>query len=163
MGRMYIAPIDIATAVTQRDILEIAVGDNRSIVVHEILITTDVEGDANEEAIELEIARYTGSYTSGTTGLSTPVAVNLDERGVADGATITTGATTQAVVGTGAKATLANIFVNNRAGLHYLPPPESRINISHDGTDNSGLVVAMQAAAAATLAWGGYVVFEELG
>lgn len=163
MGRMYIATIDIASATTQRDILEVAVGDNRSIVVHEILITTDVEGDANEEAIELELARYTGSYTSGTTGLSTPSGIALDERGAADGATVTTGATTQAVVGTGAKAVLANIWMNNRAGLHYLPPPESRINVSHNGTDNSGLVVAMQAAAAAALAWGGYVVYEELG
>lgn len=162
MGRMYIATIDIATAVTQVDILEVAAGDNRSLVIHEVVITTDVEGDASEEAIELEFARYTGSYTSGTGG-ATVTGVALDERGAADGATITTGSTTQAAVSTGAKAVLANLWVNNRAGLHYLPPPESRINVSHDGTDNSGLVIAMQAAAAATLAWGGYVVYEELG
>lgn len=159
MGRMFIATIDEPTATTQRDLLELVAGSGTPVVVHEILITTDIETDANESQIELQVSRFTGTYTAGTVSLTTPNAYALGILGTGeDTSTVTHGATTQAAVGTGTQEIVANVWINNRIGWHYLPTPETRITIA----PTDALAVQMQAAAASTTAFGGYVVFEEL-
>lgn len=163
MGRFYMAEISIASATTQVDILEVSTGTGHPVKIHEVLITTDIEQDANEAQIELELSRFTGAWTVGSTGAGrlTPSAYALDETGAADSTSVVTGSATQATGGT--KQVLGSIWVNNRAGLHFLRPPESAILLGHDGTNDSGFVVAMTAAAPTATAWGGYVVFEETG
>ena len=155
MGRMFQATIDNAAAATQRDIVEVVAGAGVPIVIHEVLITTDIETDANEVQIELEISRRVGAFTSGSGG-ATATAYALGVTGATeDSATVEVGNTTQATGGT--NEILSNVYMNNRVGYHYLPTPEARPVI--DATD--AFVIALTAAPAAT-GFGGHVVFEEL-
>jgi hypothetical protein len=160
MGRLYIATIDIAAAATQKDIFNIAetgAGDP-PIALHEFLITTDIEQDANEVQIELELGRRTGAWTTGSGG----AAVNgypIHTGDTADNATVRTGDTTQATGGT--YEIFGNYWVNNRIGLHVIFTPESRPTIQHDGTNDEGIILGLTAAPAST-AWGGHIIYEEL-
>lgn len=159
MGRMYIAPIDIAATALQCDFVELIAATEKPIAVHEVYITTDVEQNANEAQEKLRVVRYSGTYTSGNGG-----AVNahpLDQNGAVDAATVEVGALssgTLAAVGTGTEEILGEPYMNNRVGYHYLPTPEARPVIA--GTD--AFVVGLQAVPAASTAFGGYIVFEEL-
>jgi len=161
MGRLYIATIDIATATTQVDIFSIAVtaAGDPPIALHEFLITTDIETDANEAQIELVLSRRTGAFTAGSGGAAV-TGHPLGENDAADSATVRTGDSTQATGGT--DNVLSNIWVNNRVGVHHIFTPETRPTVQHDGTNDHALVLAMQAAAPATTAWGGHVIYEEL-
>lgn len=161
MGRLYIAAIDIAAATTNRDIfsLRITGGGNPPVALHEFLVTTDIETDANEEQIELEFSRRTGAWTNGSGGSS----VNgypILQADTADSLTVRTGDTTKATGGT--QQVFSNIFVNNRAGVHIIFTPESRPNIRSDGTSEHGLILTMQATTTASTAFGGHIVYEEL-
>lgn len=159
MGRMFMATIDEPAATTQRDLLELIAPSGGGVVIHEVLLTTDIETDANEAQIELLVARFTGSYTAGTVSVTTSTGYALGLLGTGlDGSTVAHGATTQAAVGTGTIEILANVWINNRIGWHYLPTPEARVTIA--ATD--AFVVQMQDAATASTAFGGYVIYEEL-
>ena len=155
---MYYAPITIATSAAALDILELIAATEKPILVHEVLITTSIEGDTAEDQIPLELVRYGGTYTSGSAG-GTPTGVPGDQGGAADGATVETGNTTQAVINTGTKEILASPYMNARSGLYWLPTPEGRVTIL--GTD--AFVIALKAAPSATTAYGGHVLYEELG
>lgn len=157
MGRMFIAAIDEATATTQRDLLEVTAGAGTSIVIHHVLLTTDIEGDANEEQVNLDVFRYVGAFTAGNTGTTTATAYALGITGAnEDSATVTHGSTIQITGGTAEK--IMTIYMNNRAGWEYLPTPEERIVIA----PTDAFAIKMTAAFAATTAIGGYIIFEEL-
>ena len=156
MGRMFQATIDAAAAATQRDIIELTAGTGFPIKIHEVLITTDIETDANEVQIELEVSRNVGAFTGGSGGTANVTCYSLDVTGATeDNATLDVGNTTQITGGT--KEILGNIMLNNRIGHHYLPTPEARITV--DATD--AFVIGLTAAPAST-GFYGYVIFEEL-
>lgn len=158
MGRMFMATIDSASATTQRDIVQVVPATEVPIKIHRVVITTDIETDANEAQFELEFVRYTGTFTDGTGG-ATVTGYALGALGTTeDSAVVEVGNTTQSAVGTGTQEILANIWVNNRVGFEFLPTPEERPVIA--GTD--AFVVQMTAAFASATAVGGYVVYEEL-
>jgi hypothetical protein len=155
---MFQADIDSATATTQRDIVEVVAGAEVPIRIHRVVITTDVEGDANEEAVKLDIFRYVGAFTSGSTG-TTVNAYALGLTGAAeDSATVEVGNPSPNQITGGTAEQLGTIWMNNRAGFDYLPTPEERPVIA--GTD--AFAIKMTAAFAATTAFAGYIVFEEL-
>ena len=159
MGRLYMATIDITIAPDQVDIFELRVvlaGDS-PCAIHEFLITTDIETDTNEKQIELEFSRRKGTYTTGVGG-ATPTPAPISSKDAAADATVRTGATTQAAVGT--NQILSNIFVNNRVGVHIIFTPETRPLVQHDGTNDHALVLAMTTSE--TLSFGGHIIFEEL-
>jgi hypothetical protein len=160
MGRLYIATIDITIAPDQVDVFELrvpAAGDP-PVALHEFLVTTDIEGDANEKQIELQFSRFTAAYTIAAGG-ATPTAYPLAENDAAATATsVRTGATTQATGGTA--QILSNIWVNNRVGTHIIFTPETRPTVQHDGTNDHALVLAMQSSE--TLTFGGHLIYEEL-
>lgn len=157
MGRMFMATIDEPAATTQRDLLELTAPAGGGVIVHEVMLTTDIETDANEEQIELLVSRFVGAFTAGSVSLTTATGYALGLTGATeDGSTVTHGATTQATGGT--QEILGNVFINNRIGWHYLPTPEARVTVA--ATD--AFVVQMQAAAATSTAFGGYVIYEEL-
>lgn len=158
MGRMYSAPITIATSAADIDLLELIAATEKPIVVHQVVISTNDKGDAAEDSIPLEVARYAGTYTSGSGG-DPATGIPLDQGGTADGATVETGNTTVAIIATGTKEIILSEYMNSRAGWVYLPTPEARVTVL--GTD--AFVVALTAAPAATTAYNGYVVYEELG
>lgn len=157
MGRMFIAPIQIAATTTQIDILELIAPAAGAVVVYEALVTTTIETDANEVQMELEVVRFTGTYTSGSGG-TTATGRSLGLAGATeDSATVETGNTTQAAVGTGTLEVLSAPYMNNRLGFHYLPIPEARPTIA--ATD--AFAIQLQAAPAST-GFGGHVIYEEL-
>lgn len=158
MGRMFQATIDSAAATTQRDIVQVVPATEVPIRIHRVVVTTDIETDANEAQFEIEIVRYTGSFTDGSGG-TTVTGYALGLLGTTeDSAVVETGNTTQAAVGTGTQEILANIWVNNRIGFEYLPTPEERPVIA--GTD--AFAVQLTAAFASSTAFAGYIVYEEL-
>ena len=156
MSRMFQVAIDSASATTQRDLIEIVAGSGVPIRVHEVYLSTDLEQDANEAMDKLKVSRFVGAFTSGSGG-ATAAAYALGVTGATeDSATCEVGNTTQITGGT--EEILAELWVNNRIGWHYLPTPEARPTI--DATD--AFVVGMQAAFAAATAVAGWAVFEEL-
>lgn len=157
MGRMFIAAIDEPTATTQRDLLEVTAGSGTSIIIHRVVLTTDIETDANEVQIEVDMYRYVGAFTAGSTSTTTATGYALGVTGATeDSATVTHGSTTQI---TGGTAELLGIFwVNNRIGLDYLPTPEERITVA--ATD--AFALKLTATLGATTAFAGYVVYEEI-
>lgn len=154
MARMYIAPIDIATGTAARDVFEILAANGKPVELHEIFLTTSVETDASEEQIQLHLFRNSGG-TSGSGGNAVTGQAIRPNDGV-DAATVETGNTTQFTGGT--DQTLAEPYVNNRVGWHYLATPESRIVID----EADFIVLAQDAALSTTAAYGGYIVYAEL-
>ena len=156
MGRKFQANIDIAAGTTQLDIVEVVAATGIPILIHEVVLTTDIETDANEAQIELRIARFTGAFTSGSGG-ATVNAYYLGGGGATeDSATVEVGNSTQITGGT--TQILGHAWMNNRVGWHYLPTPEARPTVN--ATD--AFAVQLQAALAANTAFGGHIVFEEL-
>lgn len=156
MGRVYIATIDNAAAVTQRDILEVTTAAEVPIAITEVYLSTNISKDANEATIELEVARLTGAFTGGSGGTLDVSAYAVNNIGVTDAdTTVDIGNTTQ--ISGGTKQVLANIWMNNRLGWHFLPLAENRPIIP--GTD--AFVVGLTGTIAST-AFAGYVAYEKL-
>lgn len=159
MGRLYIAPINIATTTLQCDFVELIPATELPVSVHELLITTDDAGDSAEVQQQLRVNRYTGTYTTGDGGAV--AAVPLDEGDNADGATVKVGSLssgTLAATGTGTQEEMSKPYMNSRAGIHWIFTPETRPIIK--GTD--AWVVGLAAAPAATTAYAGHIIFEEI-
>lgn len=154
MSRMYIATINIATGTVAKDIFEILAAAGKPIELHEIFLTTSVESDASEEQIPLHLFRNSGGTTGSGGATVTGQAIRPNDG--ADAATVETGNTTQFTAGT--DQTLAQPYVNNRVGWHYLATPESRIVID----ELDFIVLAQDSAITNTAAYGGYVVYAEL-
>jgi hypothetical protein len=135
-------------------------GSGKSLEVLEVALSTSVETDALEEQIELELVRYTGTYTSGSGGTT---ATGL-ARGILgtnlDAATINYGSTTQAVVGTGTKEVHGYTFMNNRLGLQIIEFPRGELVVN----TTDAFVIAMLGAATNTFAVSGWVKYlEQIG
>lgn len=122
MGRMYSLTTQI-TATTQLDIFEVIPSDDRIIVVHGLYITQASEtGDAQEEFLAIKLMR--GHTSSGSGGSSvTPERMNTNDS--SSGFTATSGNTTVATGGS--PVTLHQEAFNIRAGMQYIPTPETRI------------------------------------
>lgn len=156
MGRMFQASIGVATATSQRDIVELVAPAGSSIRVHEIVVTTSVETNANEEQLPMKLSRRVGAFTSGSGGnVETGYALGVTGA-TEDASTVESGNTTQATGGT--EEILSEPYINNRIGWHYLPPPEQRITIA--ATD--ALILAMLAIPGTTTAFGGHIIWEEI-
>lgn len=127
-ARSYIAPIDITAAFTAAiDIFELLAGSGKPLVFLGLELSQPTElGDAQEEQIKLTLKRVTGSPTSGSGG-GTSTVQQTQPNDTATGITLETGNTTQLSGGT--SSTMAMIPWNVRAGLLYVPVPESRIVI----------------------------------
>lgn len=155
MGRLYSATINLTAAATQRDIFEIVASSTRPVALHEFLVTTDIETDANEVQIQAKLARRTGAFTSGSGGST----VNGHPLGGAntavDAATVETGNTTQITGGT--EQILGHYWINNRIGIHVIFTPETRPHLA----GSNGVALGLLAAPAST-AFAGHVIYEEL-
>lgn len=154
MGRMYIAPIDLTAAASNRDIFELTAGTSKPVHIHEVLITTDIETDAAEVQIQLLVQRLASGFTSGSGGSAITVARLGSSAETATGASAEQGNTTKA---SGTATVLSEPYMNNRVGIHLIYTPESRPGIA----SGEGFVVSLQAVPAST-AFGGHVIFEEL-
>lgn len=125
-ARSYLGPIDITAAFTAAiDIFELLAGTGKPLVLLGIELGQPTElGDAQEEQIKLTLKRVTGAPTSGSGGGTSTLQV-LQPNDTGTGVTLETGNTTQLSGGT--SVTMAILPWNVRAGLLYVPVPESRI------------------------------------
>lgn len=159
MGRVYIAQFAGSAKTAAGDLFEVICPADAVLIIHEIRITQSTEaGDAQSEQMQVTVKRASGTYTSGSGGGSaTAVPVSFGDP--AFGGTVETNNSTPASAGTGALTTLMTISENVHNGFHYLPTPETRIQIS----PSQALVVALASTPADSITFDGVVVFEELG
>lgn len=122
MGRMY-SLTTAATASTQIDLFEVVPADDRPVVIHGLYITQAGEvGDVEEEFLLIKIIR---GHTAGGSGGSsiTPARLNIND--TTSGFTASGNNTT--VASSGSYETLHQEAFNVRAGMQYIPTPETRI------------------------------------
>lgn len=157
MGRMYSVVISAASVSAAVDAFEITGAASKVLRIHEIKISQSSDaGDAQSEQIRVTAKRFTGAYTSGSGG-SAPTPRPFNPSDAAAAFTAETGNTTQATGGTSVTL-LEDSFNVLGPGWHYLPTPESRIEIAA----SSALVVSITAPADA-LTVNGYAIVEEIG
>lgn len=163
MGRPYVAPIHISVAFTAAiDIFELGAVSGKPLLLHgfELGQTTEI-GDAQEEQLPLVLKRATGTFTSGSGG-GTSTFRPCVPNDTAAGATLETGNTTKAAVGTGTIVDLQRFTWPVRAGLLYIPTPEYRIVLDAGTSLVLELISAPADSIGGTNGVNGWVAIEEL-
>jgi len=154
MGRMYSVGFTASAQTAAIEFFEVVTPATCSVVIHSLEIGQTTElGDAMEEQLEWYIS--SGATVSGNGSATTPVAL---DRGITMAAlsTCETVATTKANTGT-IVYPKRGVF-NVRAGLLYVPTPETRISIP----PSTRLTVGLTAAPADSVTWVGCLEFEEV-
>ncbi len=157
MSRFYYAPFDCTTVTAAQGLWEVrpATDDPIRIWAFEIGNLTEV-GDAEEEQLELNLIRRTGSPTSGTGGAAvTEVPAVQDD--VATTATVRENDTTEASAGTA--QVMLKIPWNVRIPYIWSAPHErAAIQVK----DNDLIVLDLITVPADTLNIAGWVLYEEV-
>lgn len=159
-GNEHIVPIDIAATTDNTiDIFDLTAGTTIGVGLVQVVVTTDIEQDANEVNLKCRLVRYRGTFTAGTGGTTTPAKPMDGSLGTdSDSATVNIGNTTPAAVGTGTEEILGEPYLNNRVGLEL--NFESR-PITALATD--AIVFGInEGAAIPSTAFGGWLRFVEL-
>ncbi len=155
MGAMYMVPIlavDYSAANAPMDLLEIVPAANQLVIIHELLV-----GQIASETSEALLLELFYGYTASGSGGATPTPEKLSQQFAAwGGTTMETGNTTPA--GTGG-AQMGSIAWNALNGVHYLPTPEARIQVT--GSDRFVFHLPIDPAVDLTL--DGYAIIEVLG
>lgn len=153
MGRMYSIALSAVSYSAAGDFFELNPASGKPCVLHYIRVSATASETADQVRVTIE--RNTGTFGSGTGGASaTSVRMNLNDA--------TSGATAEAGNTTGATGTYEIIHdegVDVRAGFTYLPTPEMR-PVFFNAT--SVLVVRLKSAPAASTAFSGTLVYEEI-
>lgn len=153
MGRMYAVPIDALSVSAICELLFIAAPADAVVRVHEIKLTQD----ASESSEQLPIRIFrTATDQSAKGSAITPNPLSLGD--AAFGGTVRSNILTAATFATETTMLISEAF-NILNGFHYLPTPESRIDISPSGR----LVVKLDAAPGGALDFSGYAIIEEIG
>lgn len=153
MGRMYAVPIDALSVSAICELLFILAPSDAVVRVHEIKITQD----SSETSEQLPMRVFRTSTDQSAKGSSiTPSPLSVGD--TAFGGTVRSNILAAATFATETTMLISEAF-NVLNGFHYLPTPESRIDISPSGR----LVVKLDAAPGAALSFSGYAIIEELG
>jgi hypothetical protein len=156
MRRYYISFNRVAVSAAQ-DLFELLVAADEVMILEELHITQDSDaGDTESEQLAVSIRRVTGAPTSGSGG-STPTPVAANSGDAASGITAEANNTTQ--ISGGTNTVLLTEAFNVMAGLHYLPPPESRPTFA----GQTRCVVDLEAGPGDAVTMSGYVVVAEIG
>lgn len=158
MGRMYTSPVNIAGATVTMDLFEVLAAAGKPYEVHGFEISQSTrQGDAQEQMVTLVLKRAAGAFTSGSGGgVSTPRPHLPND--TAAGATVETGNTTLAAVGTGTLVELARFGWNVRASALWVPTPEQRFVLAAA----EALILTMAEAPAAAMDVVGWLTISEL-
>lgn len=157
MGRMYYATFDCTTVTTAQDLFEIVPATDDPILVWAFEVTNATEvGDAQEEMLELNLIRRTGTPTSGSGGAAvTEVSAVQDD--VATTAAVEENNTTAATAGTA--QTLLKVAWNVRIPYLWTAPHErAAVQVK----DNDLIHLNLVTAPADTMDILGWVLYEEL-
>lgn len=154
MARRYAVIFDAVAVTAAQDLFSIAPGDDKPVNIHALYISQTTElGDAAEEQLRVNIIR--GHITVGSLGTAvTPVP--LDPGDPVAGFTARANDTTIASAGT--PVTLHADAFNVRAGMVYIPTPETRIAASQAQTL---LVVRLMAAPVDSVTMAATLIVEE--
>lgn len=157
MGRMYSAVFQGVAVTAAQDFFEFATPATGMLALHSVVLaqSTDV-GDAAEEILRVEIARFTGAPTSGSGG-TTPTPAPLEGGAAASGVTTEVNNTTE--ISGGTKEILHADAFNIRSGWLYHPTPEERLWLG----PSDHMVVTLLAAPADSLTMEGTAIYEEFG
>lgn len=151
-GRMYTATFEGVAVTVQQDFFEVNCPADAVVRIHEVHITNG--SDVDSEQIRIAIKR--GATVSGSGG-TTPTPGPLDFGDVAFGGTVEANNTTKA--NTGTIVTLHAEGVNILNGFHYIPTPESRIDLS----PSQRLTVELLTTPLDSISMSGTIIFEEIG
>lgn len=156
-SRMYAVSFDEVPVTAQQDLFDIAPADDKSIYIHELILTQSTElAEAQEEQLHIRFVRGLATVGSGGTSATS---VPLSSSDNASGATVRVNDTTKAVVGGGSTDILRADSFQVRAGYFYLPTPETRILVKQTDTR---LVIQLNTTPADSITMSGTLVYEEL-
>jgi hypothetical protein len=149
---MYSATFEGVAVTVQQDFFEVNCPSDAVVRIHEVHITNG--SDVDSEQIRIAIKR--GATVSGSGG-TTPTPGALSFGDVAFGGTVEANNTTKA--NTGTIVTLHAEGVNILNGFHYIPTPESRIDLS----PSQRLTVELLTTPVDSISMSGTIIFEEIG
>lgn len=157
MPRMYVATFDEVAVTAQQDLFDVAPATNKSIIIHELVLTQTTEvAEAQEEWLHIRFVR--GFATVGSGGATnTPAPISGAD--TAFGGTVRINDTTKAVVGGGTTDVVRSDAFQVRSGYYYLPTPETRIIVT---AANTRLVIQLNTTPADSVTMSGSLLFEEL-
>lgn len=113
------------------DILELTAGSTRSIRIHQVIIAQSSDfGDAVSEGLQVNLKRFSGTFTSGSGGGAGSISPYTIEDLPTTDATVEQNNTTPAVISTGQEDILVRDFWNVQAGFNWLPTPELRVDVA---------------------------------
>ncbi len=158
-GNVHQVPISIAaTTDNTRDVVELVAPTTMGLAFVGLLLTTDIETDANELNILMRFLRFRGAYTAGVGGTTTdahPVSGLLADD--TDSSTCIIGATTPATGGT--SEDLGPFYLNNRVGVEFNWEADPYTCLATDA-----LVIGINhGVAIPSTAFAGWAKFVELG
>ena len=157
MGRMYSVVFQNVSVTALQDFFELATPATGVLKLHSVVLaqSSDV-GDAAEEMLRVEIARFTGAPTSGSGG-TVPTPAPLEGGAAASGVTTEVNNTTE--ISGGTKEILHADAFNIRSGWLYHPTPEERPGIG----PSDHMVITLLTAPADALTMDGTAIYEESG
>jgi hypothetical protein len=155
MGRMYYAPIDAPAVTVSQNLWSLQPAADDPILLHAFEISNLTEaGDAEEEMLEIDLIRHTGTPTAGT-------GTAVTERPAIQDDTATTAAVLEDLtvdVSSGTAETMIKFGWNVRVPYLWLPPPEGRIQVK----DNDIILLDLVTAPADTMDIVGWILYEEV-
>ena len=153
MSRMYSASIKSVAIVAAAEIFFIEAPADATLRIHEIKVTQDASTTSEQLAFQL-YRTATDQGAKGADGLPVPLSIGDPVTGSVVRVNILTAATF---------ATPGDILLaesqNALNGLHWLPTPECRIDLS----PGTYAVLKLNTAPTTSLNFSGYVIFEEIG
>jgi len=152
---MHYAPITAAGVTTSINLWSIQPAAEDPILLHAFEISQSTEfGDAQAEALELNLTRRIGAPTTGAGAAVTEVPVKHDQ--TTSTATVLTELTADWTAGT--EQILAKMGWNVQGPYLWMPPPEGRIQVK----DNDVLLLDLVGVPADTIDILGWILYEEV-
>lgn len=158
MGRIYTVTFSGLAVTAALDFFEITGASNKIVKIKRIKIAQSTDaGDAQSEQLRICIKRFTGAYTSGSSG-SAATPRPIDPGDAAATFTAETGNTSRASGGTSV-VLFEDSFNVLGPGFEFVATPEEEIVIAA----SSAFIVGLETAPADSITFNGTVVCEEIG